>query len=227
MCTFDTDKIYLTWKKDTLSKRHIIGVLTRDDNQYFFKYLPGNLAIAQQSGFSYYPAFDNTKKVYKENVIDVFARRLLNPARRDYDDFLKYWGAENYKDDIFAILGLTGAKLLTDNFEFIAPHQEYPASFNTNISWINVDSEQVVNSIKQLPIEVINQKIMLLPEPENEFDSNAVKVLFDNDKLGYIKSIHCKNIFDAIAAGYKVKHKVANIIKNGTIREILLKINIE
>lgn len=227
MCTFSTDKIYLTWRKDIDKCRHIIGVLNRLGNDYSFYYSENEVKYAaNEDGFSYYPAFNEIDTVYTENVIDVFKRRLLNPQRRDYDDFLNYWGAVEYKDDVFALLGLTGAKLLTDNFEFIAPHTEVPAKFNTDISWLNTKSDFIVNSIRSLSNEEVEKRISLQPESENEFDNKAVMVLFEGEKLGYIKSIHCENVFDAINNNKIVKTKIANIIKNGTIKEILLRIEI-
>lgn len=227
MCTLDTDKIYLTWRKDVDRPRHIIGILQRDNKEYSFMYSEKNVAIAaQEDAFTYYPAFNEVDKVYTDNVLEVFKRRLLNPQRRDYDDFLNYWGAIGYKDDTFALLGLTGAKLLTDNFEFIAPHYEYPARFNTDVSWLNTKSQYVVDSIRKLSNIEVEEKISLEPEPDNSYDQKAVKVLFEKETLGYLKSIHCENVFDAISKGKPVKQQVANIIKNGTIKEILLRINI-
>ncbi len=227
MCTLDTDKIYLTWRKDVDRPRHIIGILQRADNNYSFMYSEKNVSVAaQEDDFTYYPAFNEVDKVYTDNVLEVFKRRLLNPQRRDYDDFLNYWGAIGYKDDTFALLGLTGAKLLTDNFEFIAPHNEYPARFNTDVSWLNTKSQYVVDSIRKLSNIEVEEKISLEPEPDNSYDKKAVKVLFEKEILGYIKSIHCENIYDAITEGKIVKPQIANIIKNGTIKEILLRINI-
>lgn len=228
MSTFNTDKIYLTWRKDIDKRRHIIGILNRlDNNNYSFMYSEKNVAEAnQQDGFTYYPAFNDTTKVYDNNVLDVFKRRLLNPQRRDYDDFLNYWGAGQYREDPFALLGLTGAKLLTDNFEFIAPHAELPAKFNTDVSWLNINSDYIVNSIRKLNNNEVEERISLELEPENPYDSKAVKVLFENERLGYIKSIHCENIYNAISANKDINVKIANIIKNGTIKEVLLRIKI-
>ena len=227
MCTINTDVIYLTWRKDVDKVRRVIGLLKRESDNYTFEYLNDNVQRAiEEDGFSYYQPFLELKK-YENNVLEFFKRRLLNPQRRDYDDFLNYWGAINYKDDVFSLLGLTGAKLLTDNFEFIAPHKERPARFNTDVSWLNTSSEYVVNSIKSLTNEEVGKRITLVCEPNNEYDKKAVKVMFENEKLGYIKSIHCDNVFDALTENRVVQVKVANIIKNGTIKEVLLRINID
>lgn len=228
MCTLDTDKIYLTWRKDVDRPRHIIGILQRDNNNYSFMYSEKNVAIAaQEDDFTYYPAFNEINKVYTDNVLEIFKRRLLNPQRRDYEDFLNYWGAIGYKEDTFSLLGLTGAKLLTDNFEFIAPHEECPARFNTDVSWLNTKSKYVVDKIRKLTNKEIEERLSLKQEPENSYDDKAVKVLFEQELLGYLKSIHCENVFNAINKGKMVRTQVANIIKNGTIKEVLLRINID
>ena len=228
MCTFNTDKIYLTWRKDVNKSRHLVGILHKDNDNYSFMYSKENVVKAQkEDGFTNYPAFENIDKVYDDKVIEVFKRRLLNPQRRDYKEFLHYWGADNYENNDFALLGLTGAKLLTDNYEFIAPHQEVPARFNTDISWLNLESDYIVNSIRNLTNSEIEKQITLELEPNNKFDPKAVKVLFDNELLGYIKSIHCENVFDAIKDNRQVELKIANVIKNGTIKEVLLNINIQ
>lgn len=227
MCTIDTDLIYLTWRKDTDRVRRIIGVLKRNKDDYTFEYIKEQVELAiKEDQFSYYQPFSELK-LYENGVLDFFKRRLLNPQRRDYDDFLNYWGAIDYKDDTFSLLGLTGAKLLTDNFEFIAPHNELPARFNTDISWLNTQSEYIVNTIKSISNEDVEKRISLVREPDNKYDCKAVKVMFDNEKLGYIKSIHCENVFDALAKNKNVRVSVANIIKNGTIKEILLRIEID
>lgn len=226
MCTINSDVIYLTWRKDVDKVRRIIGVLKKNNGNYTFEYIRENVEKAiKEDQFSFYQPFSEFKK-YENNVLEYFKRRLLNPQRRDYDDFLNYWGAINYKDDIFSLLGLTGAKLLTDNFEFIAPHKELPASFYTDLSWLNTNSKYVVESIKALSNIEVEKCLTLITEPNNKYDKKAVKVLFDNEKLGYIKSIHCDNIYDALTQNKDVRVQVANIIKNGTIKEILLKIDI-
>lgn len=226
MCTFDTNKIYLTWKKTFESSRRIVAILEKKENSYKFYYIKENIELAKKEGFQYYPAFQDLDKIYTENVLENFQRRLLNPARRDYKDFLSYWEANDYEDNIFALLGLTGAKLLTDNFEFIAPHDEMPARFLTNVSRINLSDKNVVDEAKTLSNSELQKRLSLVQDKTNSYDNKAIKVLFDKNTLGFIKSIHCHNIYNALEQQKQVSFEVKNVIKNGTIKEILLKINI-
>lgn len=226
MCTFNTNKIYLTWKKTFESSRRIVAILEKKENSYKFYYIKENIELAKKEGFQYYPAFQDLDKIYTENVLENFQRRLLNPARRDYKDFLSYWEANDYEDNIFALLGLTGAKLLTDNFEFIAPHDEMPARFLTNVSRINLSDKNVVDEAKTLSNNELQKRLSLVQDKTNSYDNKAIKVLFDKNTLGFIKSIHCHNIYNALEQQKQVSFEVKNVIKNGTIKEILLKINI-
>lgn len=42
-------------------------------------------------------------------------------------------------------------------------------------------------------------KVELVPEPDNPYDPNAVKVIVDNELVGYVKSGSCKHILKIIA----------------------------
>lgn len=224
MCTFDTDKIYLSWRQSRGKRRFIVGELFKENDNYFFKYCSEEiLEKAKAQGFSNYPAFPDLERIYDKDVLNTFTRRLVNPARSDYDKFLKYWCAENYKDNLFAVLGLTGAKLQTDNFEFIAPHYEVPAMFYTELAGLHYSDENLLTEIKA---ETNYKEIILKAEPENQYDRNAVKVLYNGQDLGYIKVIHSECVFKALGKNLKSNAKIQKIIKNGSIKELLLEIKI-
>lgn len=225
MCTFKTNEIYLTWRKATGNRRFVVGKLVKDGDNYSFRYSsPEELEKARSVGFDYYPAFPDLTKIYDNDVLNTFARRLINPARSDYDKFLRYWGAENYKNNNFAILGLTGAKLQTDTFEFIVPHDEIPANFYTDVAGLHHCDENLLNEIKA---SENYGNISLKPEPENQYDPNAVKVFYKEAELGYIKIIHSACVAKAYNENKEITAKIRNIIKNGSIKEILLDVKIE
>lgn len=56
-------------------------------------------------------------------------------------------------------------------------------------------------------------KTELIPEPDNPYDPNAVKVIVDNTLVGYIKAGSCKHILNIIKND-KIK-KIDCIIKGG------------
>lgn len=219
MCTLSTNKIYLCWKKEPHSERFPVGVLSKEDGHYTFKYL--DIKRAQENGFQFYPAFQDTTKTYP-NAIDVFKLRLPSPDRRDYNDFLKYWCAEDFKDDVFSILALTGARLATDNFDFIAPHDEVPAVFYTELAGLFHHKPNLSKVDLKTNIPVLLEK-----EPNNKYDNFAVKVLINGIKIGYIQKIHSTSVFNAIEKGLTVHAIISKIIANGEVRNILLKVEIK
>lgn len=44
-------------------------------------------------------------------------------------------------------------------------------------------------------------KVNLIPEPDNPYDPNAIKVVVDNEHVGYIKKGSCKHLLKVIAEG--------------------------
>lgn len=44
------------------------------------------------------------------------------------------------------------------------------------------------------------KKVELVPEPENEYDSNAVMVIVDGEKIGYIKKGSCSHVKNLLAS---------------------------
>jgi|GEM_PF-243061 len=227
MCTFNTDKIYLTWRKGAGYLKHIVGVLYKHENNgFYFRYFDkDSLDKAKQDGFLNYPSFPDYEEIYQD-ALEVFKRRLPNPTRHDYDDFLDYWCAKDYKDDYFALLGLTGAKLQTDNFEVIAPHYEVPAVFYTELAGLHHINEDALLALREWNINENNDLMYLNAEPDNQLDDSAVKVFYKDFHVGYIKIIHNYNISKAINENLNTKTTVKNIIKNGMIKEVLLRIEI-
>lgn len=222
MCTLSAKTIYLAWKSEPHKERYIIGELSCINGKCFFRYLLGDpINRAKKEGFEYYPAFQDLSRTYDENVLETFTQRLPDSRRTDYDDFLKYWHAENYKSDVFATLALTGAKLSTDGFEFIAPHDEIPAVFYTELAgFVHHATDELLKKIN------IGEAFQLLMEAENKYDPYAVKVLFGNNPIGYIRRVHATSVFNALKKNLNVSAKLDNIVANGNIKKMLLKIEI-
>lgn len=61
-------------------------------------------------------------------------------------------------------------------------------------------------------------KVELVPEPDNTYDPNAVKVIVDNELIGYIKSGSCKHILKVIAED-RIE-KIDCILKGGKYKYI-------
>lgn len=213
------DDIFLSWRQGQGNQRFIIGKLSKgSDNKFSFNYIKENVESAKKKGFSPYTEFPSIEKVYNGNVLEIFAQRLIKPERTDIQTFYDFWEIDSkYKDDKYYLLAHTQGLSTTDNFEFLADYNPIPGlHFLTELAKI---------SIQQLPVGSIkiNEELQYELEPNNQFDSNAVKVLQSGRELGYIKRIHNKVFYKR--GGENLKLIVKALDQNGTIKRIFVKVS--
>ena len=107
------DILYLT-KTDKEGNRFLIGELTKDNNEYIFKYTSER--ADKPEGFIKVPTFKDIGKVYKsDNLFLFFANRLFDKSRPDLPQLLKKYGLDDY--DEWELLKATRAKMMTDGYE--------------------------------------------------------------------------------------------------------------
>ncbi len=219
-------KIYLSWQQYEHERRYIVAELIESSvGQYCFRYLPGkDLEDAQKLGFQGYPAFPEFGKEYDQNVIESFSMRLPARSRGDFKDLLTYWEIDDTSIiSDFDLISITGGRLLTDTFEFIDPHaNKRPDKFLTELAGFVYYAEG--NHLRNIPVDSILQ---LEREIDNQWDPYAVKVLYKEKHVGYIKRLHAGTIAGALDKGQIVVAKVSNANINGIINSILLRITIE
>ncbi len=211
--------IFVAWRKGKGSRRIVIGIIRNNSNEGMrFSYLREGVKEAEKYGFSSYDGFPELYKTYTENVVNIFGQRIMRSERNDVDEFFKFWQIDKkYKEDNFYMLAYTQGLLATDNFEFLADFQPKKGlTFITEISGLshfNISSD----SIK------IGDELKYEFEPENERDSNAVKLFKGELFLGYVKIIHNK-VFKKTKTPLKVK--VHHIEKNGELNRVFLKVSL-
>jgi len=212
------EKIYLSWRQGQGCRRHIIGVLDKDqDGKFSFQYIKENIENAKEEGFSTYTEFPQIDKIYNGNVLDIFAQRLTKPERMDIQSFYDFWEIEpQYKDDKYYLLAHTQGLSTTDNFEFLADYNPV-----NNLHFL---TELANISKKQLPIRSIKtgESLNYHLEPANDRDSYAVKIIKEGNEIGYIKKIHCK-VFHKSGAE-KLKLTVKALDQNGFIKRVFVKV---
>lgn len=69
-----------------------------------------------------------------------------------------------------------------------------------NVAGVHLDYRKsyIVDKISE------GDAVILIPEPENEFDNNAIQVVHNNFPFGYIPAINCKSVRELMAKDYKV-----------------------
>lgn len=149
------------WNNPQTRSRLKIGILSQDE-KYTFKYVNPELDDALDSGFEFFPGFEDVNRVYESK--DLFANietRLPNPARADYLSILNSYNLE-INSSKFDILKATKGRLITDNYEFVHV-------FDKNKIEFDVDGTRHCDDIKRYKnLNCINDKLLL------ELDSDYV-----------------------------------------------------
>jgi hypothetical protein len=110
------DKLYLV-KSDEKGERYLIGELSKEDNEYTFRYTP--IAPGKSDGFIKVHTFKDFSKVYKSNdLFFFFTSRLFDRRRPDLPKLLEQYGLEQY--DEWELLKATKGRLMIDSYELMA-----------------------------------------------------------------------------------------------------------
>lgn len=212
------DKIYLSWRKGKGFRRHIVGVLQPAiDSRFVFSYDNLSVDIAKKDGFTPYTEFPDIKKLYDNNVLEIFSQRLIKSERPDIKSFYDFWEIDMvYKDDKFYMLGHTQGLQPTDNFEFLADYNIVEGlHFLTELAGLTT-YQLSPETLKEG--DVLNFKF----DKENKYDSDAVIIFKDNIEIGHIKKIHCR-VFHKQGAE-KLKLSIKSVEKNGIIKRVFIKV---
>ncbi|PRD51982.1 HIRAN domain-containing protein [Sphingobacterium gobiense] len=212
-------KIYLAWRKGKGSRRHIVGLLERsEDNNVTFQYLPQTKDLVKSEGFIPYFEFQHLDKVYDNNVLQIFSHRLIKAERPDINNFYAFWEVDPSKaDDRFYLLGKTQGLTASDNFEFLA---EY--IYHSNVHFLtDLSGLSHIN----LPKDTVKKGDFLQYtfEDDNQFDKEAVKLSFNGHEIGYIKKIHCRVFHQAPEQSLRIQVKAVE--QNGIMRKIFVTVS--
>lgn len=208
--------IQLIWRPGKGSSRISVGIIRKNESDGVrFQYNLLGVEAAKKLGFEHYEGFPDTKKIYSENVLQIFGQRLIKSERTDSKDFYDFWNVDVSKaKHKFYMLAFTQGLLPTDNFEFLA-------DFNPvkNLSFITEITNLTESQISSDNISIGNFLRYEL-EPENQYDKFAVKVFKNDLYLGHIKLIHC-NVFHKTKKIFKLQ--VQGVDKNGVLKRVFVK----
>ena len=110
--------VYLVWKDVKTGQQYKIAKLYKENNTFYFKYILENVKEAQKNGFELLIAFPQINATYENShLFAVFGARLPDKRRPEIKEILATYGMTEYDD--FELLKRSGAKLPTDNYEFV------------------------------------------------------------------------------------------------------------
>ena len=114
----EKDLVYLVWTDVDEGKKYKVAELYKENGKYYFKYILENVKKAQEKGFELLIAFPQINATYENpELFAVFSSRLPEPTRPEIKEILETYGMKKY--DEFELLKRSGAKLPTDNYEFV------------------------------------------------------------------------------------------------------------
>jgi len=185
----EPDRLLLSWQTPSERLRMLVAELIRngdDDANLVYLKESEDFSRAQSLGFKYYPGFDDIEKDVHKNVLSSFMKRLPPRSRGDFSRFLDALRIKpEAKDEIsdFALLGYSGAKLPDDDFTVIHPFKNASPPFELLLPVRGYRHYQ-----EQLPLTELSEDMQadFEAEPDNEFDPEAIKVVINGVRVGYV-----------------------------------------
>lgn len=209
-------ELWLIWKDFKTRLRYKVGILIYDGNSYIFKYTNPELDDALSKGFTFFPGFIDLKKEYiSKELFSNISCRLLNKERSDYLYLLNMYNLDRDSTD-FEILCATKGRLITDNYEFVPAFDENGIEFDVAGTRHCKDFDFIKNDIK------VNDKIELILESNNEYDKNAIRVIYKNNKeycLGYVPKYYSKDLTNLLNEGYGYSALIKTINLDSKFRD--------
>ena len=174
-------EILLTWRKGPGSRRYVVGSIKPNGS---FKYELRGVEDAKKEGFTGYPGLSINSDFQDSNL---FSKRIISSERTDTSNLFNFWEIDPiYKDNYLYMLAMTQGKMSNDNFEFLASFRPFKGlSFVTDIAGLS-HSEFDINCLS------VGDKLTYKLDKNNPVDNEAVLILKDNQKVGYIKKGHHK-----------------------------------
>jgi hypothetical protein len=180
-------RLYLAWQptSEDCHTRYIVGELLKEvcgdiSLRYFLDTKDVNDAI--KAGFDGYLAFPALEKVH-HNVLDSFLRRIPPRERGDFTQYLE--GLRLHPEaqlSDFALLGYSGAKLLSDGFSLIHPFDNVAGTCElmTEVSGFRHYVTQLNSELK------VGDTVSLAIECNDVVSQRAVRVTYGDQLVGYI-----------------------------------------
>ncbi|MFV0272427.1 MAG: HIRAN domain-containing protein [Macellibacteroides fermentans] len=163
----------------------MVGSISSKNSVVTFSYINENVNAAKQYGFHGYPGLSLDQKDHTDNVLELFSKRLISLDREESSDLLEFWEVNpEKKGDILYMLAMTQGKMQTDTFEFLASFRPVKELvFVTDVAGIKHHNFDL-GKIK------VGDQLSFEKDPNNPNDKKAIKILYKQETIGYIKKGH-------------------------------------
>ncbi len=137
-------------------------------------------------GYAGYAAFPVKVREHTSGVLEAFNRRLPPRGRSDFSEYMKHFQLKNYGSlSNFTLLGKTEATLPSDGFSIVDPLDGSASCCDLllEVAGFRYYANTLGDTI------TIGTHVEISPEPENKFDSNAVRFSLNGSTMGYINRL--------------------------------------
>jgi hypothetical protein len=191
------DLIFVAWRDPQNKSWYPIAKLSIDQNDiYSFVYTKG----AIKSQFPRFPKMDEITEYKSTELFPLFYNRIISEKRPDFDNLLKWLDINKQKPNPLKILALTEGTKPTDHLEFF----QCPVKSLRN----KLEVPFIVHGLQYLPKQAlkriddleVGERLYLTPDPQNEFDSNAIILRTNNPvyAIGYCPRYLCSDFLELL-----------------------------
>ncbi|MBQ8781236.1 MAG: HipA N-terminal domain-containing protein [Oscillospiraceae bacterium] len=199
-------KLEVYWQEPQKHERFMIGTLSYCNEMYIFKYVK-NFEELRQKGFcEIFPFLDSNQVYSSHKMFSVFSSRLPDAKQIGIEKILKKYNLTSY--DEFELLARSGGRVPRDTLEFIVPIDEN----TTGIVKFYIAGVSHCCCKKDISLNInipINSLLQFQLEPQNQYDTNAIFLTYNNNKIGYIPKYYSEGFTKIIKKGKKVSIKVS------------------
>jgi hypothetical protein len=178
-------RLLLAWQSldESHRTRYIVGELNNTEEGITLTYLVNtrDFSLAEQRGFEPYTAFEDIHKTH-HNVLDSFMRRLPPRSRGDFPQYLE--GIRLERDAVvsdFALLGYSGARLLSDGFSIIHPFSHIQEEFELLLEIAGF--RHLEDNVK---LDIGTHAAFIVEEKHEITQETAIRITAGNKNLGYV-----------------------------------------
>jgi hypothetical protein len=183
-----TDRLILMWSNPVTKANCKIGLLSKKQTGYQFRYLKDEVRSAYDDGFTNLAGFPDLEAVYQSpKLFSVFERRIPSPSRKEFKEVINRFQLTELDDLDWEYLRVSKGKLATDRLFFLEPikiqknviHLEFEAA-----GWKPLNQEQnLIDKVTR------GQQLDLLVEPDNPVDPKAIQLMTRGNpplRIGYV-----------------------------------------
>lgn len=170
-------------------ERFIVGEIHNIEGKVFLQYRDNpDIVRARTLGFTGLTTYPyDTNRKFDDNLIDVLSKRLPPVSRTDYNDYLSSYRIEPQAAKgipVLSLLGYTTGKLAGDGFSFLHTFDDATPPFDFTFEIAGFRH----HGLSRFPDPKVLQdkEVTFAYEKDNLCDKDAVAVMYDNTRLGYV-----------------------------------------